>query len=301
MTYLASKYNLCVLEVPQDFKITQGEAYTKLLEKKFKEIGSSEEFSHGFVNIEDMFKDFSMEDSVAVNSLIGGYRFDKKRVPAPLIKKLFIEKLQERSKDYGVVLTKKDKKMLKEECKAQLLMKTLPTPSLVSWIWDIDNFRVYLDSKSKAVVDKFIELFSDTFNISLVQKNYGIDEDSISDFLEYLWKNAEDEENDSFWINHEVTLDSQKNTFKFNGPSIEEYLEEINNFKSSKKIKNINIGMAMKGDEYSLTFNGKNMIVSVENMAKIKHEDVETAIIDNSDRINTIIMHLEDMAKNYLE
>jgi hypothetical protein len=300
MSFLTSKFNLCVFELPEGFKISQGEAFKKIHEFKFKEGDSSKDFAHGFSNPEDLFKDFTVEDSFVVNSLICGYRFDKKKVPAPLLKKFYKEKLKEKSGEYGVKLTKQDKKMLKEECKAQLLLKTLPTPTLLNWIWDTDNNVIYFDSKSKMVIDRFKDLFYSAFEVPLTQKNFELTEEDIPEFLEHIWKTAENEENENYWINQEVTLDSEKNTFKFNGPSIEEFLEEIDSFKKSKKIKNINIGVSLNKSDYSLSFNSKNMIVSVESLEKIKHESVETAVLDNMDRISTIVNHLEDLVKNYL-
>lgn len=295
MSFLKSKFNLCVFEIPKELKITQGEAFNKLQKNKFKDLQSSQEFGDGWSNVKDLFKDFTMEDTVAVNSVVGGYRYDRKRVPAALIRKMYNEKLKEQSKDG--FLNKNEKKLLKEECKAQLLMQTLPTPKLVTWFWDIDNCHVYVDIKSKAVIDTFTTLFNKTFGVYPVIKDYGLEEEEIGSFLEFIWETYEDQNN--YWIDQEVTFDIDKNTFKFNGPEIEEYLEEIGVFKKAKGIKNLNVGMKLGDSDYSITFNNKNMVLGIESLAKVEHEDIETAILDNQDRINSVISQIEKMVKQY--
>jgi len=300
MSLLKSKFSLCVLEVPKDFSITQGEAYNALKENKFVELTPAQDFGHGWVAIEDMFKsDFSMEESVAVNAVVGGYRFDKKSVPAPLVKKLYKEKLREREKEEGGKLEKTDKEILKEECRQQLILKALASPKLVTWIWDTDNHVVYVDAKSNMVIEKFMTLFTKTFGVpSISVKSYGLNEDQISSFLDWIWKNTENLE--STWIDQGVTLDADKNTFKFNGPSIDDYLDEIESIKKGKSIKNLSIGCALGDNDYSLTFGNKNLIAAVESMTKIEHECAETAILDNSDRIISVINKIQTTVDQFL-
>ena len=50
---------------------------------------------------------------------------------------------------------KSDKEILKEECRKQLVLKALASPKLITWIWDIDNFSVYVDAKSNTIIEKF--------------------------------------------------------------------------------------------------------------------------------------------------
>lgn len=301
MSLLKSKFNLCVLEVPKDVKITQGEAFNALKVKKFVELTPAQDFGHGWVDIADMFNsEFTMEDSVAVNAIVGGYRYDKKTVPGPLLKKLFTEKLKERQKELGAKLEKDEKELLKDECRQQLILKALPSPKLITWIWDIDNHQVYVDAKSMAVVEKFMNLFTTTFaDVPKVTiKDYGLKEDDIGEFLDWIWKNTANLE--STWIDQGVTLDADKNTFKFNGPSLDDYLEEIELMKKGKSIKSLNIGCELGNNDYSLTFGDKNLITGVESVSKIEHESAETAVIDNSDRIVSIIGKIQNTVDQYL-
>jgi len=302
MSFLNSKFDICFLELPKEFNVTEGEAYEKLKLNKFKDLTPSQEFGDGWVNISDMFKDFDMEDTLVVDSYVGGYRFDKKKVPAALIKKLYGEKIKERLKE-GVKLTKDDKKILKQECKEQLMMQTLASPKMVSWILDTEKNMVYLSTKSMSVVDSFVKLFSTTFETGLTVKNFGLSDDTqISEFLDYLWQhleNSEENESPDFWMDQEVTFDFDKNIFKFNGPRIEEYREDIENFKKSKRIKSMNVGVKIVESNYSVTFNNQNMLLGIDSLDKMDHEEPETAIIDNKDRIHSIMGKIENLIENF--
>lgn len=302
MSFLNSKFDICFLELPKEFAINEGEAYEKLKLNKFKDLTPSQEFGDGWVNISDMFKDFDIDDTLVVDSYVGGYRYDKKKVPSALIKKLYGEKIKERLKE-GVKLTKDDKKILKQECKDQLMMQTLASPKMVSWILDTEKNMVYLSTKSMGVVDTFTRLFNTTFDTSLTVKNFGLsDESQISEFLDYLWEhleNTEDNESPNFWMDQEVTFDFDKNIFKFNGPRIEEYREDIENFKKSKRIKSINVGVKIGESNYSVTLNNQNMFLGIDSLDKMEHEEPETAIIDNKDRIHSIMDRISNLVENF--
>jgi len=299
MSLLKSKFNLCVLELPKSFKVTQGDAFNSMRLKKFIELTPSQDFGHGWVDMVDMFNsDFSMEDSVAVNAVVGGYRFDKKNVPAPLLNRLYKVRLKEREKEEGGRLEKDEKEILKEECRQQLILKALPTPKLVTWIWDIDNNQVYLDAKSAGVVDMFINLFTQTFKAPKISvKTFGLKEEEIGEFLDWIWKNTSNL--DDTWIDQGVTLNADKNTFKFSGPTLEDFLEEIESMKKGKSIKSLNIGCTLQKEDYSITFGDKNLITGIESLAGIEHESAETAIIDNSDRIMSIISKIQNTVEQY--
>jgi len=289
-----------VLEVPKDFEITQGEAFNALKSNTFVELSPTQDFGHGWVSIEDMFStEFTMEDTVAVNAIVGGYRYDKQSVPGPLLKKLYKEKVREREKEEGCKLEKDDKAILKDECRQLLLPKVLPSPKLVTWIWDYDNHLVYIDAKSVGVVEKFMTLFTRTFEVPKIKiKDYGLNEDKMENFLDWIWKNTENLE--STWIDQGVTLDASKNTFQFKGPTLDDYLEEIESIKKGKSIKSLNIGCSLGDMDYSLTFGGKNLIAGVESADAVQHECAETAIIDNSDRITSIINKIQGTVDQFL-
>ena len=57
--------------------------------------------------------------------------------------------------------------------------------------------------------------------------------------------------------------------------------------------------MKLGDSSYSVSFNNKSMVLGVESLAKIEHEDIETAILDNQDRINSVITQVEKMVEQY--
>lgn len=301
MSLLKEKFNLCVIDIKEDISITQGEAFLALQKFPFTEVNPSDEFGHGFVDIQDIFNtDFSMEDSVVVNSVIGGYRYDKKAVPGILLKKLFRERLRKEEEAEGCRFDKDQKKILKEDCKKTLLVKTLAKPNLVSWVWDMDNSRVLIDSKSKTVIANFIDLFKQTFQIQEMNVvNFGLTEkEQVGDFLEWLWRGTDEMEN--VWLDTGVTFDLDKNTFKFQGPDIETFTEDIESFKKSKSVKGIGLGVEIDENEYGVTLNHSNMILSVERKDGIQHSEAETAVLDNMDHIDKLLHLTSDLVKKYM-
>ncbi len=292
MSYLKNSFNLCVLEVPRTVELSDKEICDKIAGNVFVEISPSEEFCHGWCAINDIFKiNVNSDDLMGVNCVFGGYRYDRKTVPKPLIQKLYREKLREKHK-LGETLNKIDKKILKEECKTQLMMKALPTPNMITWIWDLNNYKVYLDTKSPKVVEAFFTLFYNTFDsIDLSMSSLG---DGEIDFLEWLWNNLDKRED--IRLDTDIILDTgEKTFFKFNGPSLENYIKEIESIKNSKIFKKLGMTVNIDDLEYKIVFNNSSSIFSVKFNLKIKHESVETAILDNLDRIQKVISKIKNL------
>ena len=297
MSYLKNSYSVCVLELPTEFKLPLYELHQKMLQSNFKELSPSQEFGHGWVTIEDMFKvDFIAENITVGDCIFGGYRFDRKTVPQSLIKKLFREKLREK-KALGEKLNKEERKNLKEECRDQLIMRALPKPSMITWIWDLDNAKVYLDTKSTKLIDSFVALFNSSFGVDLSTDK--IIDESLDSFLEWLWKNFENRQD--ITVNDDIILDTgDKTLFKFNGPSLENYLSEIESIKHSKIFKKLNTAIVIEAETYSVGFNSKNTIYTVKLEKKIKHESAATAILDNLDRIRVIQDKIKSLIDEHL-
>jgi len=294
MSFLKPNFNLCVFDV-EPFQ--QSEVISNLLKRRFTELTPSQESGHGWVLINDLFKNnFEAENTHVVNYSTAGYRCDHKAVPPILIKKLYKEKLSKAIKEEGRV-SKEQRNILKEECKIQLLSKALPNPKVFEWIWDFETNRIYLDTKSPKVIDNFMALFTDTFEVSLTLTDYRITEDALSGFLEWLWENIREKK--GFWIYKDLTLDADKNIFKFNGPDLEDYLDEIENLKNTKRVQQLGISTPLNESSISFTLNDKNMVLSLKNSKKIKHDSVETAILDNGDIIKSVIKILENFSTEF--
>jgi len=301
MSYLKNSFNLCILEVPKTFELPTNAICEKFSENKFIDISPIEEFCHGWCAIDDIFKtSVNSDDLAGVNCIFGGYRYDKKSVPKPLIQKLYREKLIERKK-LGETLNKIDRKILKEECKSQLMMKALPKPSLITWVWDLSSFKIYLDTKSPKIIESFLTLFFNTIDgIDLKISNLGLNsEDELINFLGWLWNNLEKREDIS--LDTDIILDmGEKTFFKFNGPSLENYKKEIETIKNSKIFKKLGMTVIIDDSEYRIIFNSSNSVLNIKYNKKIKHESVETAILDNLDRIQQILKKTNILVQDYL-
>ena len=298
---LGSKFNLCVIDLPKDFEVKESEVMDKMRPFSFKELTPSEDFGHGWCSINDIFKTSLTSDETFIEGfIVGGYRYDKKAVPGALLKKLYREKLAERSKEGGKKLKKDEKQLLKDECKQLLIVKVLPSPFMCDWIWDLKNNKIYLGAKNIKVVGDFSKLFADTFDPSSMEiSDFGLKDDLLPSFLDFLWKNKSELE--GTWVHQAVTLDAEKNTFKFNGPTLESYLDEIASIKDGKAVRDLCVGMALGDMDYSITFNSKNFILGVASSNKIKHESFETAVIDNADRICTISDKIKELTNIYFK
>lgn len=295
MSLLKSNYNLCVLELETPLEGAGSTIHDKLLAKKFMELTPSQDFGHGWVAIHEIFKSqFTLEDAMVGENFVGGYRYDQKKVPNPLIKKLYLEKLKEKK---GEKLNKLEKKNLKDECKSQLLIKALPNPKMVTWILETSTNRIFLDAKSDKVVENFIKLFQETFGINLKVINFNIPLEKINGFLEWLWVSISKLKGISIHTN--VVFDADDTSFNFTGP-LTNYLEEIDSIKHEKIIKKLSLEMTLQDLNFLITLNSKNTYLVVKNTSKLNHESVETAVIDNLDRLNKMLNKLNELANDYL-
>lgn len=295
MSLLKSNYNLCVLELEAPLEGTRSAIHDKLLAKKFIELSPPQDFGHGWVAVDEIFKSqFNLGDITVLDNFVGGYRYDQKKVPNPLIKKLYLEKLKEKK---GEKLNKLEKKNLKDECKAQLLIKALPNPKMATWILETSTNRIFLDAKSDKVVENFIKLFQETFGVTLKVINFNVPLEKLNGFLEWLWANISKLQGLSIHTN--VVFDAEDTSFNFTGP-LENYLEEIDSIKHEKVIKKLSLEMTLQELNFLITLNSKNTYLVIKNTTKLNHESVETAVIDNLDRLNKVLNKLNELAADYI-
>lgn len=296
MSYLKSNFNVCAFETLEDNTPNFSSIHEKLLAKSFTDLVKTSSYQDGFVAIDNIFKtNFNLED-ISVGSCVAiGYRYDTKKVPKALIKKLFLERLADLKRS-GTEITKEEKETLKQECQEQLLIKALPSPNLVGCIWDIPNKRIYLDSKSEKIIEAFKKLFEDTFGFALRLYTYKFEVAArYPKFLNWLWGNVE---NHDLWLEKNVVFNKEKTTFNFTG-TLEPFMPEIETMKNNKDIKKIVVGAALGNMDFSVSLNSKNFYLGAKSLNKINHESVETAIIDNVDRINLIINKFTELSTNF--
>jgi len=64
-------------------------------------------------------------------------------------------------------LSRREKRMLKEEVARTLRLRTIPRVRLTDVIWDLDDQRLYLFSQVRSVAEAFIDLFTKSFGLKL--------------------------------------------------------------------------------------------------------------------------------------
>ena len=121
----------------------------------------------GWIGIHDpLFTHFTPADLFFQNRLVVGFRYDRRAVPAKL---LFLERRRAeaiRLAELGYErLPRVIRNEIKEEVQARLMLRALPAPRLFDCVWNLDNGRVYLTGKAKAIRDAFQDLFRETFGV----------------------------------------------------------------------------------------------------------------------------------------
>jgi hypothetical protein len=64
-------------------------------------------------------------------------------------------------------LSRREKRMLKEEVARTLRLRTIPRVRLTDVIWDLDERRLYLFSQVRSVCETFVDLFAKSFALKI--------------------------------------------------------------------------------------------------------------------------------------
>ncbi|MCW7754969.1 recombination-associated protein RdgC [Desulfobotulus sp. H1] len=128
-------------------------------------------FTSGWTPFESHYlSDFSEKTIVFGNFILFCLRIDKKAIPSKILKKLVImetqKRLQESGKDF---LSKNEKKALKEDIEASLLLRIPATPSIYDFLWDMEAGEAYFFSSQKAASEEVETLFLKTFERQLIR------------------------------------------------------------------------------------------------------------------------------------
>ena len=100
-------------------------------------------------------------------------RIDTRRIPAGVIRKhvtlaLKKEKLANLAQD-KTYISKERKKEIKEQLTLRLRQRFLPVPAEINVVWSIRKNEVWLASVQNKVIELFMQLFLDTFQLHLQQ------------------------------------------------------------------------------------------------------------------------------------
>jgi hypothetical protein len=121
----------------------------------------------GWVGIHDpLVTDLGPADLFFQHYLVVGFRFDRRAVPAQLLRLERRRLEQERAREHGVArLGAKARREIKIEVEARLVSQALPTPHLVDCVWNLERGRLYLSGGARLLREAFLDLFRATFGV----------------------------------------------------------------------------------------------------------------------------------------
>ena len=158
---------------------------------------TAEERSFGWCAWNDI-TDIELKESVPE---IGGtylafaLRIDLRKIAPSLLKKEYAMALKEeeaRNREVGKKFVNRERKAeIKEQVKLRLMARALPTPKSIGVVWDTVGNTVYFLSTNDKEVSLFCEFFTKTFGIDLQEDQIDYERTAPSEFLAWLWFNAE--------------------------------------------------------------------------------------------------------------
>lgn len=121
----------------------------------------------GWVAIHDpLVTELGPADLFFQHWLAVGFRFDRRAVPAQLLRLERRRLEQERARERGVPrLGAKARREIKIEVEARLVSQALPAPRIVDCVWNLERGRVYLSGGSRTLREAFLDLFRVTFGV----------------------------------------------------------------------------------------------------------------------------------------
>lgn len=144
----------------------------KLKENRITPIGDNEarEESYGWCNPFNESIDFpDCFEFMSGNYLCLGVRVDTKVVPAKLLKIKLNESIKESCTRLNMPkLPKAQAEQLKEQIKLRILETIPPAITVTKAVFDIESNRLYVETFSQKIIDKFEELFVRSFGIPMI-------------------------------------------------------------------------------------------------------------------------------------
>lgn len=129
------------------------------------------EKSVGWTSSEHPFRpDFEGSSFVYGSYLVFALRIDKKQIPSKLLKKhAELEQARRLAKSGREFLAASEKKQIKEQVLQSLSLRTPATPNVYDLVWDYEAGRLWFFSNLKAANEELEDLFSRTFQLSLIR------------------------------------------------------------------------------------------------------------------------------------
>lgn len=142
--------------------------------------------SCGFVSPKSPFNDDQTLDAaeyIYSDQLYLAYREDTIKIPQALVKDLVAARVKEQETKTGHYVGSKTKSMIHAAIIAELRARILPKSTVVEFVYDVPAGTLRFFGRGKAVLERFVALFQQTFELRLVQ--LGFEERAVSASLPY--------------------------------------------------------------------------------------------------------------------
>ncbi|MCX7719030.1 MAG: recombination-associated protein RdgC [Candidatus Sumerlaeaceae bacterium] len=158
--------------LPRNFKDLLSERLPKYA---FREINpkTNPEFSTGWINaMNPIDTRLTIEKALFGPYVILGVRRDRKSVPAALLRARLSEAVRAQLRERRAKkLSREDVQQLRDTVREEMLAAVSPSTSLHEMIWNIEKQAVYYSTRARKAVEEFIDLFSETFDMTLEEVN----------------------------------------------------------------------------------------------------------------------------------
>lgn len=137
--------------------------------------------SFGFVSPSAPFNDeeeLAAAHFVFSDKIFLAYREDTLKVPQAMLKDKVAAKIKEQEQKTGQYVSSKTKSLIHAAVVAELRAKILPKSNVVEFIYDVEAGKLRFFGRSKTVIERFVALFQQTFELRLV--HMGFEERAVS-------------------------------------------------------------------------------------------------------------------------
>lgn len=159
-------------ELPEAFRETYLDALGK---NAFRDIDLAldHDESFGWVNSADPFDtEFELNKILWGDYLMVTLRHDVIRVPAAAFKFHLGKAMKEQCLATGKErLSKPEIEDLKERLERDLKKRVLPSIKTIDLVWNIQRGQAWLFTQNKGMIERFVELFEDTFGLQAHERN----------------------------------------------------------------------------------------------------------------------------------
>jgi recombination associated protein RdgC len=114
--------------------------------------------------------DFEGSSFVYGNYFVFALRIDKKNIAAKVLKKHYTIEAAKRLADSGRdFLSKNEKNLVKEHVISKLIVRIPATPNIYDLVWNYEDSVIWFFTNLKAANEELENLFSKSFNLSLIR------------------------------------------------------------------------------------------------------------------------------------